>query len=357
MDDHLEETGHVIFISLDKFDNNKKYKEQIQQKIIAAICAMLNSNGGKVLIHEKTDSNDIPVEGFPISQMQSVIRILEQCMISIIGTRGITKVNFKIDQESIVVAVKKADFLITTNYNIHLPSESQVFKVCPVESPEHVKDDIMNRIVVLEPVQLGSHYKIFLKDKNCGFHESKNCQLKYLKSDASKRTTLADRMTGKGNKFSCYVSAFGNYSGGHIYYGIKDNGVVKGEFIQDEQVDQNEITKKVEKAINTMIWPLEIGQPKRGEHWDIFFEPVIDENSKPIPSTFVIVIYVASCLGGVFTEEPECYEMVQGKVVKMSFTTWKKRILQQRPQNPISKKCKCERKRCTLGESSGYYTI
>jgi hypothetical protein len=31
----------------------------------------------------------------------------------------------------------------------------------------------------------------------------------------------------------------------------------------------------------------------------------------------------------VFTEEPECYEMVEGKIEKMSFVTWKKRVLQR----------------------------
>ena len=323
MDDYLDETGHVI--SLGKFENNKKYKEQTLQEIIAAICAMLNSSGGKVAIHVETDSKDIPVDGFPFSQMLSVIRILEQSMISIIGTRAITKMNFKTDQESIVVSVKKADFLATTNYNLYLPSEANVVTVSTVESPEHFKDDIMNRKVVLEPVQLGSHCKIFPKDKNCRFHESKNCQLKNLTASPSKRITLADRMTGKGNKLSCYVSAFGNYNGGHIYYGINDNGIVDGEFIPNEK-DKNEIIKKVEKAMNKMIWPQQIGQPKRRVHWDISFEPVLDENSKPVPSTFVIVVYIAPCLGGVFTEEPECYEIVEGKVMKMSFMTWKKRM-------------------------------
>ncbi len=141
-------------------------------------------------------------------------------------------------------------------------------------------------------------------------------------------------MTGKGNKFTCYVSGFANYSGGNMYFGITDDGVVEGEFIPNEE-DKNEITKKVEKVINTMIWPETIGQPKRGEHWDIVFEPVLDEKSKPIPSTFVIVIYIAPCLGGVFTEEPECYEMVNGKVMKMSFAAWKKGISQ-----PVWLRCK-----------------
>ncbi len=143
---------------------------------------------------------------------------------------------------------------------------------------------------------------------------------------ASKNKTLADRMTDKGKKLICYVSAFANYKGGHIYYGINDDGIVEGEFIPNE-ADKTDIIQKVGNSINKMIWP-EHAQPKRKEHWDIFFEPVFGDSSAPIPSIFVIVIYIAPCLGGVFIKEPECYEMIEGKVVKMLFTTWKERILQ-----------------------------
>ena len=76
-----------------------------------------------------------------------------------------------------------------------------------------------------------------------------------------------------------------------------------------------------------MIWPAQIGQPKRREHWDVFFEAVVDKDNKPIPSIFVIVIFIAACAGGVFTEEPECHEMVKKQGKKMSFITWKKRML------------------------------
>jgi hypothetical protein len=327
MDGHVDQTSHVVFLG--EFENNKRYKERSLKEIIAAICAMLNSNGGQVVIHIDTDST-IPVEGSPFSQISLVIRILEQSMISIIGVRQtISKINFEEDkdEESVVIFVQKCDFLITTNYNLYLPSETQVVPVSPLEPPENIKDDIINRKVVSKPVELGSHCKIFRKDKNCRSQENKTVQFKNLQAGPSKRTTLADRMTGKDNKFSCYVSAFANYNGGHIYYGIRDDGVVEGELIPNEN-DKNDIIKKVEKAINKMIWPEQIGQPKRGKHWEIFFEPVVvDENSNPIPSTFVIVIYIAPCLGGVFTEEPECYEMVEGKVGKMSFATWRKGIL------------------------------
>ena len=323
MDRYVDETSHVIICG--KFENNKKYKEQTLKEIIAAICALLNTKGGKVEIYFEIDSK-IPVEGSPFFYAFLVIRILEQSMISIIGlNQTVLKINFLENEQSITIVIKKSESLITTNYNLYLPSQKQVVQVYSWEPPQKVMDSIINRNKVEESVQHGSHCKQFLEGKHCGLYESKMCQLKNLKAEQSKRTRIADRMTGKGNKFSCYVSAFANYRGGHMYYGITPKGVIAGEKISNEDI--SDIIKKVEKAINKMIWPKEIGQPKQGEHWEIFFEPVLDENFKPIPSTFVIVIFIAPCLGGVFTEEPECYEMMEGKVQKMSFFRWEKRIL------------------------------
>ena len=322
MNGDVDETAHVV--QLRKFEKEKKYKEEIVKEVIAAICAMLNSNGGKVTIYP--DTNSSIQDGPSFSRMSFVIRILEQSMTSIIGVQQtVLKINFKTD-ESISISVKKLASLVTTNYNLYLPSETQIVQVSSLEEVEKVKEDIMNRNVVLDPVQLGTHCQTFIMHSGSSFQESKMVSFKHLKAGSSKRTTLADRMTGKGNKFSCCVSAFANYGGGHIYYGITDEGVVEGEFIPNEK-NKMEIINKVEKAINKMIWPDQIGQPKRGEQWEIFFESVVDENSNHIPSTFVIVIYIAACMGGVFTEAPECYEMVHGKVQKMTFATWRKRVL------------------------------
>ena len=331
MDARVDETAQVIILG--KFENNKKYKEQILKEILAVICAMFNSDGGKVVIYFEIDPN-IPVGGSPFSKITFVIRILEQSLISIVGlNQTVRKINFIDAKESITILIEKINYLITTNYNIYLPSRTQVVQVQPLEHPEKVVDDIINRKIVKEPVQCRKDCQNFFKEKCCGFHENKTHMFKQLKAEQSKRTRLADRMTGKGNKFSCYVSAFANYRGGHLYFGIKDDGFIEGEEILNDDI--SDIIKKVEKAINKMIWPEEIGQPKRGEHWEIFFEPVLDENAKHIPSTFVIVIYIAPCLGGVFTEEPECYEMVEGIVEKMSFKTWKERIL-----HPVWLHCK-----------------
>ena len=315
---YANQNTHEVPLDVVKFDDKKqKYKEEIMKDIIAAACAMLNSNGGKVVINIE-GSNDMTV-----SQMSSVVRRIEQDLILIIGTAITEYVNYEEDEKTVTIFVDKADSLITINYNLYLPSKTQVNRVLPSESQDRVKE-ILSRRVVEEPVQCGSHRKLFSKGKGCGLAETKTIQLKNVKADKSKRTSLADRMIRDSNKFCCYVSAFANHRGGHIYYGVYDDGVVTGEGIPDE-LESSKIATKVEKIINKMIWP---ELPKRKVSWDIFFEQVLDDNSLPIPSIFVIVIFIASCLGGVFTKEPECHEMVEGKIKKMSFARWKERILQ-----------------------------
>ena len=315
---YANQITHEVLLDIVKFDDKKqKYKEEIMKEIIAAACAMLNSNGGKVVINIE-GSNDIS-----LSQMSTVVRRIEQNLITIIGTTITEYVKYEEDEKAVTIFVDKADSLITINYNLYLPSKTQVNQVLPSESQDRVKE-ILSRRVVEEPVQRGSHRKLFTKGKGCGLAETKTIELKKVKADKSKRTSLADRMTGKGNKFCCYVSAFANHKGGHIYYGVDDDGVVTGEVIPDE-LESGKITTKVEKTIHKMIWP---ELPKRKVNWDIFFEQVLDDNSLAIPSIFVIVIFIAPCLGGVFAEGPECHEMMEGEIKKMPFARWKERILQ-----------------------------
>ncbi|XP_028404251.1 uncharacterized protein LOC114526908 [Dendronephthya gigantea] len=334
-----------ISVSIEEISKDRKYREQKKHEVAIAVCALFNSNGGTVEIRgEETEGN---LDSTTI--LDSLIRTLEQSLMSRFGAQITELVSMHFEDQNakkISIKVSKARFLATVNSNLYRPTQKQVALIDNVLKALK----IMNRRFVDQPVQLGSHQKKILKNQNCCLRENEVTQFKHLKSDSSKRFTLADRMIGKSNKFSCYVSAFANHRGGHIYYGIDDDGVVHGE--NTENIP--EIEKKVEKAIQKMIWPDVIGQPKRGEHWEIFFEPVLDENSNLIPSTFVIVIFIAPCCGGVFTEEPESYEMVGGKVEKMSFTTWKKKLqpvgLNKRKQevpptvkrislSPAAKKC------------------
>ncbi len=319
---------HNVQVPLNEIliSKSKNAKEITLREISHSIYALLNTDGGTVVLCFSDDGSDTSMVQTFGQKKSEFVRMIEQLLINSIGSQLVSSnVSFDHSQDSTVCKVRKCNSFITTNYNLYVPSETQAN---PVSSLERIVDTILNRQLVQQPVLIGSHHQLFKPNENCGVTENKAVELKFLKACPSKRTTLADRITGKGNKFCCYVSAFANHNGGHIYYGIRDDGTVEGEWIPIEQ-DKNEITKKVEKAINKMIWPQQTGnqQPKRGVHWDIFFEPVLDEDSNPIPSTFVIVIYIAPCLGGVFTEKPECYEMVEGKVEEMSFVAWKKRML------------------------------
>jgi hypothetical protein len=320
-------TGYIqisVNLKSDKIENER----QKLKETVTTIQAMLNSEGGKVKLYftnPKETSRLINVSRTKI--MRSFTRKIEQYLI---GTAGIqtTSANINLKQyiNKIIVEVKRAYVMTIQSYNIFLPTETQVVLVSPLEPLQRINDAILRREVVRNATKLGSHCKRFVKRKDCRLREGKSVQVKSLKSISSKCTTLADRMTSKGNKFSHYVSAFANYKGGNIYYGVTDDGIVEGEWIPNAD-SIPDITKKVEKPINKMVWPQQIGQPKRGVHWEIFFEPVGDENSEVIPSTFVIAIYISPCLGGVFTEEPECYEMVESKVKKMPFLTLKKKAL------------------------------
>ena len=296
--------------------SDKKYREKIKKDVASSICALANSNGGKVELRGKEAEGNF----VSTSLLDSLTRTIEQSLISRLGAEITESMDiFENKHEKMIeITVHKARLFVTIKYNLYRPTQKQVEVVDNL--PNALQ--IMNRKFVDQPVQLGSHRKEFFYGQDCDLGENDVIQFKHLKSDSSKRVTLADRMVGKSNKFNCYVSAFANHRGGHIYYGIDDHGVVRGE----EIVEISKIEKKVEEAIKKIIWPDTIVQPYRAKHWGIFFEPVLDENSNPIPSTFVIVIFIAPCFGGVFTEEPESYEMVEGKVEKMSFTTWKEKL-------------------------------
>ncbi|XP_028404404.1 uncharacterized protein LOC114527034 [Dendronephthya gigantea] len=324
-----------------KETSDKKGKEKIKKDVAISVCAFSNSNGGNVEIRvEETEGNLVST-----AALDSLTRMLEQSLISRFGVDITKSVDFKEEKHEkiILIKVRKVPSLVTYKCNLYRPLQKQVELIGNVQ----IALKIMSRRFVDQPVQLGSHHKTFHKGQDCGFVEDVVIQFKLVMAAPSKRVTLADRMTGKSNKFSCYVSAFANHRGGHIYYGIDDDGIVQGE----ETEKNSEVLNKVEKAIQKMIWPDVIGQPKRGEHWEIFFQPVLDEKSNPIPSTFVIVIFIAPCFGGVFTEEPESYEMVEGKVERMPFITLKEK-LQPAGQKKRKQKVPSAIKRISLSSAS-----
>lgn len=292
--------------------SQKKYKDERQKEILSAICALLNTCDGRVEVTFNPNATE--------QQVHDTLRTIEQLVVEMIGTTSSTMlIKATRYAQQIVFIVKQAKDLVTMKYNFCLPCETLVNTVKPSEPIENVKKILQVNNAILKSAVIGSRKKSFTKGQNLGSPESSNVQYKNLRAEATNCVTLADRIVGKSNKLACYVSAFANRHGGHIYYGITDDGVVNGEVITAEQ-EKNSITKKVSKTVDRMIWPQT--KQKKGTHWDIFFEPVKDPSGTPIPSAFVIVIYVAPCPGGVFVEEPESYHIVRNKVKKMSLDTW-----------------------------------
>ena len=339
---------HVFFSHM----KNKNYKQQKTKEIVSTFCALLNSHGGKITME---------FEAATESDVQNLKRAIEQRLSDVLGFSSIRDhietqlVSSSIDE--LVYAVEGVSSLCTLNYNLYLPSETQVLAVSPKTPIADVGEMLSSekRIGEVEGlIEIGTHCKKFffrqfvnatilseskevqlkcLKEERV----SKTVQFKKLKAEKSKCVTLRDRMTNKANKFANYVSAFANHRGGHIYYGVQDDGVVNGELVEDKE----EITKKVSKAINKMVWPTECEGPKKGQHWEIFFEPVHDD---VVPSTFVIVVYIARCAGGVFTEEPESYHVVDGEVKRLGSKEWRERIFQTPlPEYVARAQWSCER--------------
>ena len=143
-----------------------------------------------------------------------------------------------------------------------------------------------------------------------------------MKAKNSKRVSFADRVTNKSNKLERYLSAFANKDGGRLYYGITNDGTVEGEYIEEKS--QQEIVGKVTKTISSMKWCG--GTLQRGTHWNIQFVTVKDENMVDVPSLYVVVISIAALGGGLFTQEPESYHVVQGQIERMSFPVWMRKL-------------------------------
>ena len=294
-------------------------------KVYSAFCGLINSHGGFVTISLRPD------ELGEVIDARDLERRIRQKFAAILGFDNMRDViinqTSELSASKMLFKVEGMSQLCTLHYNIYIPTELQII---PLGSANEVQRILQpKRIIELDPlVQANDYDKVLVYGKPLADEsvclESKTRQYKLLKAAKANRTSLAERMTNN-NKFANTISAFANHRGGHVYYGIDDDGIVYGEYVEDK----NKIIEKVSKAINETIWLSEdeTFTPKKGKHWNIFFEPVIDEKGREKTQTFVIVIYISYCRGGVFATEPESYQIVNGEVVHIPFQEWKRRLL------------------------------
>ena len=319
-----------------------KWKEKSTKNgLKASVCALLNSNGGKFQLKIDDDA----VKGFNNNKADQLIRSTEQYLQTFLDPFTISNnlmVCDRTSNEIIMFEVKGIASLCTLEYNIYLPTDAQVL---PVKNEEMVKKIVdVSRLVDVTETQANVP-TTFVQGRPIGFMESKTARFKLLKAEKSKGKELGDRIIS--HDLTHYVSAFANYHGGRIYYGVDDDGIVRGTEITEK--DKQDLTKKLNKYLNTadeqdqadtstvdrsMQWPDNI-RSKKGTQWDILFKPVEGDDGEEIPSTYVIVIFVAPCPGGVFAKEPESYfifdENVDGsrvaRVQRMTMAEWKRRLL------------------------------
>ena len=298
------------------------------EEITKAIGGLYNSGGGTVIL--RYNASRLPEDA------RKCMRMLEQKIQYFLGT---ITLSFDIDTIEIppspshahggikitVTTSTKTEKIITLRYRLFLPSSQLVMEVSPFENAEKLRALMFGGFPPVTPIKPGSHYRHFTKGTLVRFFESKTTQFKMLKAQPAKKTTFADRLVGKGNKFSHYVSAFANFAGGHIYFGIKDDGEVEGEFIDEKEKEKVKV--KIHNVIAKMLWPKKREQVDGNEdkRWNVHFEPVTDSEHNVVPSLYVVVVFVAQCRCGVFAEEPECYKIVGGNQVrKVDFASWKK---------------------------------
>ena len=297
---------------------NKATLDKKLDQTLRAVCGLLNANGGRVILFTEDGCYS---EGF----VDDITRRIEQKLSpfwDITVTRKVTNRELHFCVE----ASRSSCQPYTLNYNLYHTSETEVRKVLPSTPRERVIDLVQRtsrKRKLHDHYKFGDHCRKFAYGKTVSLRESTNTQLKKLTDKKSGENDLASRITNKANKLICYVSGFANGEGGNIYYGITEkNGsnIVEGQIVDD----RDGIIREVDKTIRKMTWPM--GDPQRGKHWEIFFEPVagVEESE----SKFVIVISVAPSPKAVFAEEPESYKMVGGKTTKLGYTEWKKTLLQ-----------------------------
>ena len=305
--------------SVKEFIYNKKVKDKILDEIEINICVLSNSNGGKLILKIDDDTS---------GDSGDIVRRIEQRLKPVLHIGELQKVKHVIEEKGeMTLVVPGLRRLCTVKTNLFVTTNKEVHMIPAIEDVNVREILFERRVVEIREQKVPEHFYL---NRDCGFRESINMQFKQLKTEKTKNKNFASRIID--NKFKDYVSGFANGSGGQIFYGINDSGVVVGEKFHESGVkkEKQQITKEIEKAIQKMIWAGNSSEIKCGEQWDIKFVPVMNDENEMTQSTFVVVICVQPYIGGVFTAEPESYCVENGEVKKMPFDTWRENVCENR---------------------------
>ena len=169
----------------------------------------------------------------------------------------------------------------------------------------------------------------FHYEKNVSFNESDTVQFKLIKEGSG---TMKDLLKGIDSHLPNYVSAFANYRGGKVYFGIHDDGTVKGQLVEgeDEKREVQETVEKVMKRNNEnqemlRIWGKPDFIPQYGAQWTVDFVEVIGKPKGQ--SGCVVVVTIFHFHGGMFLEHPLAWKVDETSetIDNMGFDEWRSR--------------------------------
>ena len=331
MDDFIElaiELCEVHLRSTKTKSKTKPWDEKITE-ITAAVCALFNSRNGGLITLRLNDKCWLIKEEEP-KIIDDIVRRIEQSVLNFVPVTNMSEA-FKFIEDTntqgLQFKVKSMGRFCTVQYHMYLPTDYQV-------SPITFGDSMAKVAALLEPqskpmaASFTEHCKEFHYKERMpsGLREQQTVQFKHLKDDPTPNVSLADRMVSKSNKLVIHVSAFANHDGGCLYFGVDDKTyTVEGQIANENE--RAKIRRKVSTVLAKMVWPVKTPE----QFWKIDFVPVIQKGSESsgydvMTNTFVIVLTVAKCQGGVFIEEPESYHLDQGKVARIPLPLWKELI-------------------------------
>jgi hypothetical protein len=164
-------------------------------------------------------------------------------------------------------------------------------------------------------------------EKKVSSDESDTVQFKLIKNG---RATMKDLLKGIDSYLPNYVSAFSNYYGGKVYFGVHDDGTVKGQLVEgeDEKKQIKEMVEKVMKRKNenqemVRIWGTPDFIPKYDEQWSVEFVEVIGKPEGD--ERCVVVVKIFPFDGGMFLEHPLAWKVDESseEIVKIDFVEWR----------------------------------
>jgi tetratricopeptide (TPR) repeat protein len=302
--------------------------------IAAAISALLNSCcGGQLQLN--FDDNCCEMIATEPKKIDDMVRRIEQSVVKFAGVATVSDALKLLDTNPhcLQFNVKPAGRLCTVDYHLFLPTNYQVSAISNMEDSSAKVAALLQARCEMTAVSFPQHCTGFYYKKRApdGLREGQMVQFKHLKDDQmststqKSNVTLADRMIKKSNKLVIYISAFANHEGGHIYFGVDDTTyTVQGQVASESE--RAKIEKKVSSIISKMVWPVE--SPDR--FWKLHFVPVLEKlgvGNVARRDTYVIVVSVAKCPGGVFVEEPESYHLVNEMVTRMPFPFWREKLV------------------------------